>query len=50
MERGHGVKGLTRRTFIQLASGGVIAVSGNWFLPKFSWALGTKFVLAACSR
>jgi branched-chain amino acid transport system substrate-binding protein len=42
MERGHGKKGLTRRAFIQLASGGVIAVSGNWFLPKFSWGAGDE--------
>jgi branched-chain amino acid transport system substrate-binding protein len=33
---------LTRRTFIKLASGGVIAVSGNWFLPKFSWGAGDE--------
>ena len=33
---------LTRRTFIKLASGGVIAVSSNWFLPKFSWGAGDE--------
>lgn len=39
MQRG---KELTRRTFIKLASGGVIAVSSNWFLPKFSWGAGDE--------
>ena len=36
MDKHGGKKGLSRRSFIKLASGGVIAVSGNWFLPKFS--------------
>jgi len=35
-------KELTRRTFIKLTSGGVIAVSSNWFLPKFSWGAGDE--------
>lgn len=30
-------KGMNRRAFIKLASGSVIAVSSNWFLPRFSW-------------
>ena len=35
-------KELTRRTFIKLTSGGVIAVSSHWFLPKFSWSAGDE--------
>ena len=35
-------KELSRRTFIKLASGGVIAVSSHWFLPEFSWGAGDE--------
>jgi branched-chain amino acid transport system substrate-binding protein len=37
MSKEQGRQELSRRTFIKLTSGGIIAVSANWFLPKFSW-------------
>ena len=43
MERGKKKAGMDRRTFIRLGSGAIVAVSGNWFLPKF--ALGAEEVL-----
>lgn len=34
MSKGKEQKGIKRRTFIKMASGAVVAVSSNWFLPK----------------
>ncbi len=42
MAKEKGCSGLSRRSFIKLASGSVIAVSGNWFWPKFSWGAGEE--------
>lgn len=45
-----GDKGIKRRTFIKMASGAIVAVSGNWFLPRISLGADEEIRIGAITE
>ena len=50
MDQDKGQKGINRRTFIKMASGAVVAVSGNWFLPRIALGADDEIRIGAITE